>query len=54
MLEEEEFKEVFIEGLKDDEGVFQKAVIRDILIDIPLNLFDGYGMYYGTKYGYRL
>lgn len=50
----DEFKKIIIEGLDDSDGDFQKAVIRDIIIDLPVELLDGYGTHYGTRYGYRL
>jgi len=49
-----DFIDIIIEGEIVASGDFETIITRDVIIDIPLNLFDGYGTNYGVGYGYRL
>lgn len=49
-----EFIDIIIEGFDDADGDFQEIITRDVIIDLPSELFDGYGTNYGINYGIRL
>lgn len=46
-----EFKEVIIEGFDNEGAGFQEIITRDVVIDIPVEFYDGYGTNYGATYG---
>ncbi len=46
--------DIYIEGFEDDGGDFIEIITKDLVVDIPLSLINGYGTGHGTGYGYRL